>query len=111
MNNHDTDEHHPIELIIHQDLQLFDLKQMVEHEARYKCSAREAIAAHRQWRKQYSQQTDMVELLYGSIEGVMLRRRAEDFARLYWLVRADLRKAMSIYMTRMQKTPSWKNAA
>lgn len=111
MKPEEIHDYHPVEMILSKDLQLFDLKQMVEHEARYKKEARASIRAHKDWRRKYAQQTDMVELLYGSLEGVMMRRRAEDFARLYWLVRADLRKAMRIYMTRMQKTPSWKTAA
>lgn len=95
---------HPVENILQRDLQLFDLKQMIDYEARYKQHARESIRALKSWQRHYAGQTDMVELLYGSIEGVMLRRRAEDFTRLYWLVRADSRKAIALYMGRLPRT-------
>ena len=103
--------HHPLETILQQEFQLFDLKQMVEYEALYKSYARESIRALKNWQFHYGTQTDMVELLYGSIEGLMLRRRAEDFTRLYWLVRSDARKAMQLYVKRLQLNPPYKKAA
>lgn len=103
--------HHPLETVIQQEFQLFDLKQMIEYETLYKKYARESIRALKNWQHRYAQQTDMVELLYGSIEGVMLRRRAEDFTRLYWLVRSNARKAMQLYVKRLSHNPPYKKAA
>lgn len=102
---------HMTEQILSRDLQFFDLKQMIEHERKYKAATRDAIGELKKWRRAYESETDMVGLLYGSVEGVMLRRRAEDFAKLYWLVRADVRQAMDIYTGRARATVAWRRAA
>lgn len=103
--------HHMTEQMLRRDLQFFDLKQMIEFERQYKGAARSAIVDLKKWRRTYEQETDMVGLLYGSVEGVMLRRRAEDFAKLYWLVRADVRQAMAVYTGRARASVAWNRAA
>ncbi len=103
-------ETHLTEHILQRNLQFFDLKQMIEYEAHYKSAARQSIRAVKNWRRAYESETDMVGLLYGSVEGVMLRRQAEDFAKLYWLVRTDVRAAMDIYVGRTRKV-AWQRAA
>lgn len=106
------DEHcHPAEQILRKNLQFFDLKQMIEFETRYRTETRAAIRALKNWRRAYEAETDMVALLYGTIEGVMLRRRAEDFTRLYWLLRADVRQAVALYVGRTQGAQPWRNVA
>lgn len=102
---------HMTEQILRRDLQFFDLKQMIEFERHYKTAARGAIGELKKWRRAYEAETDMVGLLYGSVEGVMLRRRAEDFAKLYWLVRGDVRAAMEIYTGRARAAVAWRQAA
>lgn len=102
---------HMTEQILCRDLQFFDLKQMIEFERHYKAAARAEIGELKKWRRLYEAETDMVGLLYGSIEGVMLRRRAEDFAKLYWLVRGDVRQAMEIYTGRTRAAVAWRRAA
>lgn len=102
---------HPAEQMLHRDLQFFDLKQMIEFETQYRRETRNSIRALKQWRKKYESETDMVGLLYGNIEGLMLRRRAEDFVRLYWLVRGDVREAIALYTGRAALSAPWKKAA
>lgn len=104
-------DRHLAEQVLRRDLQFFDLKQMIEFERQYKTAARTAIGELKAWRRAYEQETDMVGLLYGSVEGVMLRRRAEDFAKLYWLVRGDVRQAMAIYTGRARAAVAWRKAA
>lgn len=86
------------ELILRSNLQILDLKQMADMEDYYKKKTRQAIDTYKNWQKLHGRQKDMIEILYGTMEGTMLRHQAEDTTRIYWRVRTDLRKALSVYI-------------
>jgi len=97
--------------IMHRDLQIFDIKQLADFEHFYKIKCLESIRAYKNWKKIYRQQTDVLELLYGSVKGIMLRRQAEDSIRLYWMVRQDMRQALASYLSHRCCFPSYIKAA
>jgi len=96
---------------MHRNLQIFDIKQLADFEHHYKRKCLESIQAYKNWKKIHSQQTDVIELLYGSVKGIMLRRQAEDSIRLYWMVRQDMRQALMSYLSHKCCLPSYKKAA
>lgn len=81
-------------------LQIFEIKQLADKEAGYKRQCLESIKQYRQWCKNHEGETDTIELLYGNLEGIMLRRRAEDMIRCYWIIRQDFRKAFREYLAK-----------
>ncbi len=80
------------------ELQIFDLKQMADLEHVYKHRAKAALENYRSWKKLYAGQSDMMARLYGTLEGQVLRRQAEDSCRLYWILRQDFRRALKTYL-------------
>lgn len=87
-------------------LQIFELKQMADMEANYKTQCQQAIQAYKVWRMAHENETDVIELLYGNLEGVMLRRRAEDLINLYWTIRQDFRRGFKKYLEKSCSYPS-----
>lgn len=91
---------------IHGSLQIFELKQLADMEAGYKRQCQQALQAYKSWRHNHADQTDTIELLYGNLEGVMLRRRAEDMIKTYWIIRQDFRRAFHEYLAKSCCYPS-----
>jgi hypothetical protein len=87
-------------------LQILDLKQLADMEDNYKKQCRRAIKDYRYWRSKHSRQTDMMALLYGNLEGIMLRRRAEDSTQAYWIIRRDFRRLFADYLAQHHCYPS-----
>lgn len=79
-------------------LQIFELKQLADMEDGYKRQCRDAISSYKAWRQHHRDETDVIELLYGNLEGVMLRRHAEDLVHVYWTVRQDFRRGFKEYL-------------
>ena len=79
-------------------LQIFELKQLADMEAQYKQQCRQSLASYKAWCQKHAGETDMIELLYGNLEGVMLRRRAEDAVEAYWVIRQDFRCLFKDYL-------------
>ena len=96
---------------IETDLQMLDLKHLAEFENIYRKRARLAIRLYKDWRKEYEDQTDSLELLYGSIEGILIRRQAEDAVRLYWIVRQDFQAAFKSYLGKISSKNLYPKAA
>lgn len=90
-------------------LEIFELKQLADMEASYKANCREALALYKKWKHLYSQQTDMIELIYGNLEGVILRRRAEDAVHAYWIIRRDFRALFEEYLGHYQKKSAYQS--
>ena len=88
-------------------LQIFDLKLLADMEDAYRCQTREFLRAYRRWKQIHKNQTDMLAVLYGGIEGIMLRRQAEEAVRFYWTLRRDFRRAYGVYMRQIQAA-SWR---
>src|SRR5688572_11690334 len=92
-------------------LQIFDLKQMAEKEQECRSRALKAIEAYKKWKRDYAAQTDVIELLYGNVEGIILRRQAEYAVRYYGILRHDFCQAFKVYMAQSIKFPTQKRAA
>lgn len=87
-------------------LQIFELKQMADMEATYRKRCLKAIQTYKAWMRVHASETDVIELLYGNLEGVMLRRQAQDAACLYWIIRLDFRRAFKEYLDKSCCYPS-----
>lgn len=87
-------------------LQIFEMKQLADMEADYKIKCREALDQYKKWQADYADETDMIELMYGNLEGIMHRRRAEDSVRAYWIIRQDFRKLFSDYLAQTKAYPA-----
>ncbi len=79
-------------------LQVFEVKQMAELEDQFKNECKRALYVYRNWQKQYQAETDAVELLYGQLKGIILRRYAENAVQAYWVIRQDFRAVFSRYI-------------
>lgn len=79
-------------------LQIFELKQLADIEADYKSQCRAAFRRYRDWKKTHTDETDMISLLYGNVEGIMLRRFVEESVRAYWTIRQDFRYLFQQYL-------------
>ena len=86
--------------------QILELKQMADMAESYKTKCKEAIQAYKNWQAKHADETDVIELLYGSLEGPVLRRQAQDAIQLYWVVRQDFRKAFQEYLDKSCAYPS-----
>ncbi|NQZ13827.1 MAG: hypothetical protein HRT94_03230 [Alphaproteobacteria bacterium] len=83
---------------ISHDLDIFELKQLADKEALYKARCQKAIQSYKHWCKSQEDQTDIIEILYGSMEGRIYRGQAEDTIKLYWAIRKHFRKAFFSYL-------------
>jgi len=87
-------------------LQIFEMKQLADMEAGYKTKCRAALKQYKKWQAGYEGETDMIELLYGNLEGIMHRRRAEDSVRAYWIIRQDFRRLFADYLAQTKAYPA-----
>lgn len=87
--------------ILSNNPQIIDIKEIEAVLKTYKNKCLQAIHAYKHWKKEYSQQTETVEILYGGIEGIMLRRQAEDAVKLYWVMRQDIYSSLKAKETRI----------
>lgn len=81
-----------------QNLEIFDLKQLADKEAQYRQYCRDAIRHYRAWQREQSDQTDMIEILYGAMEGDLYRNRVSDSVKIYWTIRKHFRTAFARYL-------------
>lgn len=92
-------------------LNLLEIKQIIELEQDYKKDCMAALKSYKHWLKFYEEETDLIEVVYGDMEGKILRRRAEDLVNAYWVIRQDLRKIIQCYFEKnIHKTGSFFNA-
>lgn len=84
--------------ILNGKLEIFELKQLADMEAEYRKICQQALTAYKIWKTAHSQETDMIALLYGNLEGVVLRRHAEIAAQAYWVIRQDFRRLFKEYI-------------
>lgn len=83
---------------ISNNLEIFELKQLADKEAQYRRHCQKAIRKYKNWCRTQEDQTDIIEILYGSMEGRIYRGQAEDTVRLYWAIRKHFRQAFLIYL-------------
>ena len=98
-------------LLIDTNLQTLDIKHLAEFENVYRMRCRLAIQIYKNWLRDYDAETNVVQLLYGSIEGMLLRQQAEHAVRLYWTIRKDFRAALKKYLENMTSYKSYARAA
>ena len=80
------------------NLEIFEIKQLAEKEAAYKEMCHLALKRYKKWKKIHSDQTDIIELLYGSMEGHMYRNVAIESIQLYWSIRKHFRISFTRYL-------------
>lgn len=90
-------------------LQIFDLKQLADMEARYKDVCKKAMADYKTWWKGFEGETDTIALLYGKLEGNLLRAHAQESVNAYWTIRQDFRKWFHCYLAQTNCYPSNNN--
>lgn len=78
--------------------QLMDLKYIADKEADYKLKALNAILNLRAWRKLYENKTDILDISYSSIEGIVLRQYAENRVVAYRFVRDARKRSFEQYI-------------
>ena len=78
--------------------QLMDLKYIADKEADYKFKALKAILNFKAWRKLYESKTDILDISYSSIEGIVLRQYAEKRIAAYRFVRDARKRSFEQYI-------------
>ena len=78
--------------------QFLELKQLADLEAEFRLHCRDAIWVYRRWRREHAPVADLVASHYRGLEGALLRRQAEDAARLYHIIRKDMRRSFRKYI-------------
>ena len=83
------------------NLCLFDIKQLADKEAAYKAECLQAIKEYKIWERKMSDETDLIEILYGTMEGNIYREKMENMIQLYWAVRKHFRSAFTSYLAQV----------
>ncbi len=94
--------------ILNQKLQIFEVKQFGELEAYYKQQCRKALDTYKAWKRSYAAETDAIEMLYGQLEGIVLRHHAVSAVQAYWIIRQDYQKIFDTYLNAL---PAYKAQA
>lgn len=95
-----------------QDLCIFEIKQLADKEAAYKAQCLKAIAEYKTWHRSMSDETDAIEVLYGTMEGNVYREKMRNMIQLYWAIRKHFRSAFTSYIAQMKVyTPPSRMAA
>ncbi|MEM6812257.1 MAG: hypothetical protein AAF549_07300 [Pseudomonadota bacterium] len=79
-------------------MQILDLKHLSDIEQAVKEQCRDAIKQYKSWRTLYALETDQLIKRYSRHEGEIHHNQAIEYARLYWQVRTDRRKAFATYI-------------
>lgn len=90
-------------------LDFFELKQLAEMEAVYKRQSMQAMKDYKIWQQDQDKETDVIQILYGGLQGAVLRQRAKDTVTAYWIIRKDFRKWYGRYMAENKCFPANKN--
>ncbi|NCO03631.1 MAG: hypothetical protein GW903_05525 [Alphaproteobacteria bacterium] len=95
-----------------QELCIFEIKQLADKEATYKAQCLQAIKEYKQWQKAIAQETDLIELLYGTMEGKIHHDKMKNMIQLYWAIRKHFRSAFTSYINQTKiYTPPIRMAA
>lgn len=85
--------------ILNQRLQIFEVKQFIELEHYYKAKCCYALKQYKIWKALHKDETDVVQMLYGQLEGIVLRHHAQSAVQAYWIIRNDYKKVMKDYLS------------
>lgn len=89
---------HSAERFFKGEPQFIDIKHLVDLENRFRVQCRETICRYRQCKRELTVIEDLTERHYRFLEGTLLRQQAEDAARLYGLIRRDIRRSFDKYI-------------
>lgn len=92
-------------------LQIFDLKQVADIEARVKMDTLKHLREYRAWKKYYGRQTDLVELHFGNLRGRLLRQQAVNAVGYYWHIRQQSRQLFAAYHKQIESYRPYFKAA
>lgn len=96
------------DVILTNKLQIFEVKQIAELEDFYKKYCKKTLSDYRKWKIFHAQELDVVELLYGQLKGIILRRNAQNAVQAYWIIRKDFKVVFQKYLS---ETKSYKKTA
>jgi hypothetical protein len=94
---------------ISKNLDIFELKQLADMEALYRQQCQKALISYKIWAKNHEGETDQIALLYGNLQGNVLRANAKEAVRAYWTVRTDFRRWFKQYLSNIQHYPANQN--
>ncbi len=80
------------------DLEILEVKQLAELEDKYRKQCKLALCAYRCWQKHYKAETDVIELIYGQLKGIVLKQNAYANIQAYWIIRRDFRNCFYNYL-------------
>lgn len=86
------------DVVLNNQLQIFEIKQITELEDKYRKQCKLALFSYKLWKQQYQMETDVIELLYGQLKGVVLKRNAQNMVQAYWVIRQDFRTVFKNYL-------------
>lgn len=87
--------------LLNRKMEIFDIKQFMELETFFRLKLKQILKDYRQWQRAYADETDAMQILYGQLEGIMLRRQVQCTIRAYWIVRKDARQAANGYLSQL----------
>jgi len=90
-------------------LNFFELKQLADMESIYKRQSIQAMKDYKIWQQGHDHETDIIQILYGGLQGAVLKQRAKDTVTAYWIIRKDFRKWYGRYMAENKCFPANKN--
>jgi len=83
------------------DFQIFDLLQLSKKERECRALCISSMQKLDQWKKLQNSQDGSVLNFYAKIEGVMLRRQAQDAILFYRIIKNDRARAFHEYMEKL----------
>ena len=91
--------------------QIFDLLQLSRKEKECRAICIQTMRKFDGWKKSQSSQNDSIVNVYAQIEGMMLRRQAQDAVLVYRLIRKDRMRAFNKYIEKLPVRSKVKGAA
>lgn len=95
---------HGAERFLKREPQYFEVKQLADLEDRFRVQCRDTIRRYQQCKRELQIIEDVAERHYRFLEGTLLRQQAEDAARLYGLIRRDIRRSLERYVVFVSQT-------
>lgn len=91
--------------------QIFDLLQMSRREKESRHACRISIGRFMQWRRGQNKKHDGVLAFHAQVEGLLLRRQAQDAVLIYRAIRHERIRAFRDYLDRLPQQDSLFRAA
>lgn len=88
------------------EVQYLEMKQMVDILFRFRERARAMLTHYRVWKRDFDCETDDVEKVYKSFEGILLRQQVRDAWKMYLTVNRDYHDMYRAYMAQIEDKKS-----